>query len=127
VPEPHQPAAVAGHAANFARRYREKLGHWREHLRDLRRANGRTVIWGGGSKGVTFLNVLGVDSSIEYVVDVNPHKQGKYVGGTGQRIVPPAFLGEYKPTDVFVMNPLYEHEIAGTLRVLGLEPRLHCM
>jgi hypothetical protein len=85
------------------------------------------VIWGGGSKGVTFLNVLGADSAIEYVVDLNPHKQGKYVAGTGQRVVAPEFLRELRPTDVLVMNPVYESEIADSVRALGLTARLHCV
>lgn len=127
VPEAHRVAAVARHAGTFARQYREKVGDWRERLRGLREANRRAVIWGGGSKGVTFLNVLGADAGIEYVVDLNPHKQGKYVGGTGQRVVPPRFLREFGPTDVLVMNPLYEKEIVDSLRALGLDPRLHCV
>jgi SAM-dependent methyltransferase len=127
VPEAHQPAAVSRHAREFAGQYLSKIDAWRERLRELRQAERRTVIWGGGSKGVTFLNVFGADSAIEYVVDVNPHKQGRYVAGTGQRVVAPEFLRELRPTDVLVMNPVYEDEIAGSVRALGLTARLHCV
>jgi len=127
VPEAHRPAAVSRGAGDFAGQYREKAGAWRERLYELRRTNSKVVIWGGGSKGVTFLNVLGADSGIEYVVDLNPHKQGKYVGGTGQRVVAPEFLRELRPTDVLVMNPLYEKEIADSVRALGLDSRLQCV
>jgi SAM-dependent methyltransferase len=127
VPEAHQPAAVSRLAREFAGRYRDKVDAWRGRLRELQQAERRTVIWGGGSKGVTFLNVLGADSAIEYVVDLNPHKQGKYVAGTGQRVVAPEFLRELRPTDVLVMNPVYESEIADSVRALGLTARLHCV
>jgi len=31
------------------------------------------------------------------VVDINPFREGKYMAGTGQEIVSPAFLKRYKP------------------------------
>jgi hypothetical protein len=123
----HQPANVSPYANQFAEQYRDKVRTWRKRLRDLRQAGRTAVIWGGGSKGVTFLNVLGRESGIEYVVDLNPYKQGKYVAGTGQRVVSPEFLRELRPTDVIVMNPIYESEIAGLVRALGLEVRLCCV
>jgi hypothetical protein len=85
------------------------------------------VVWGGGSKGVTFLNMLKAQHQIEYVVDLNPRKQGKYVAGTGQKIVPPEFLWEYRPDIVIVMNPIYENEIRQMLNELAIEPILMCM
>ena len=127
VPDAHRPAAVSRCAGDFARLYREKAAAWRERLHELRQANRKVIVWGGGSKGVTFLNVVGADSGIEYVVDLNPHKHGKYVGGTGQRVVAPEFLRELRPTDVLVMNPLYEKEIADSVRALGLDSRLQCV
>lgn len=127
VPETHQPANVRRYADQFAEQYRKKVHSWQERLRDLQQAGRRAVIWGGGSKGVTFLNVLGRESGIDYVVDINPHKQGKYVAGTGQRVVSPEFLRELRPTDVIVMNPIYESEIAESLRVLGLDVSLCCV
>ena len=80
-------------------------------IAELRRSGTKTVVWGAGSKGVTFLNVLKVESGIESVVDVNPHKHGHYVPGTGQNIVPPEFLQKYHPDKIIVMNPVYFDEI----------------
>jgi hypothetical protein len=70
----------------------------------------RTVVWGAGSKGVTFLNTFR-DSGVDYAVDINTRKQGMYVAGTGQRIVPPEFLKDYQPDLITVMNPIYRKEI----------------
>ncbi|MGB5194034.1 MAG: hypothetical protein WBN70_13700, partial [Polyangiales bacterium] len=82
----------------------------------------RVVAWGAGSKGNTFLNLVGKD--ISAIVDINPKKLGKFVAGTGQPIIAPTELVEVKPSMVVIMNPIYEGEISEQLGFLGLEPRL---
>jgi hypothetical protein len=57
---------------------------------------------------------------VEYVVDINPRKHGMYMPGTGQRIVGPEFLAEYRPDKVIVINPVYVDEIGKDLKRLGL-------
>jgi hypothetical protein len=70
-----------------------------------------------------FLNELQMrPESIEYVVDINPRKQRRFIPGTGQEIVAPEALREYKPDTVFVMNPNYVGEVQGQLNELGLRP-----
>ena len=84
-------------------------------------AAGRTaVIWGGGSKGVSFLTSLGLDEEIRFAVDINPYKQGKFVAGAGQSVVGPQALQDIRPDLVLVMNPIYVDEIAGILRDLDV-------
>lgn len=106
--------------AAFAANYREKVETWSHRLAEYARAGQRVVVWGAGSKGVTFLNVLQARDQIEYVVDLNPRKHGKYVAGSGQQIVAPAFLRDYQPDVVIVMNPLYMNEIQQMTHDLGL-------
>ncbi len=77
----------------------------------MRQQGIRPVVWGAGSKGVSFLNVLGTSGVIDYVVDINPHKQGCYIPGTGQQVVSPNALADIKPQVVIAMNPLYTDEI----------------
>lgn len=107
----------------FAARYRGKVTEWRTRLDQLRWKGKRTVVWGGGSKGVTFLNVF-KSPAIEFMVDINPRKQGKYVGGTGQAIVSPGQLAQIRPDVVIVMNAVYQTEIEAMLAQLGLEPEV---
>ncbi|MGH8468040.1 MAG: class I SAM-dependent methyltransferase [Gammaproteobacteria bacterium] len=118
------PEHVRQYADAFAEQYRAKVQSWREQLARMARAGRRPVVWGGGAKGVTFLNGLDDHDTIRYVVDLNPHKQGRYVAGTGQEVVPPEFLGAYGPTDVIVMNPLYLDEITSAVRAMGLDVRV---
>ncbi len=115
---------MAQAVAVFAENYGRKVEHWRRMLEQFRRSRKRAIVWGAGSKGVTFLNTFRVREGIDYVVDINPHKQGLHVAGTGQEIVPPQFLETYRPAVVLVMNPIYREEIARQLAGLGLEAEL---
>lgn len=118
---------LSAHVDAFASRYRDKVAVWRQALAEISAKGQRAVIWGGGSKGVTFLNVLNAADSIGYVVDINPRKQGKYVAGTGQFIVSPDFLPDYRPDLVIVMNPLYTDEIRQMMADRNLSPELRVM
>jgi SAM-dependent methyltransferase len=113
--------------ATFTARFQEKVEAWKHKLEQITQSGQRAVTWGAGSKGVTFLNLLKIKDSIQYVVDLNPRKQGMYVAGTGQKIVPPEFLREYQPDVVFVMNHIYENEIRQLTLDLGLSPELLCV
>ncbi|MEZ5267937.1 MAG: hypothetical protein R2789_04985 [Microthrixaceae bacterium] len=54
---------------------------------------------------------LSIQDEIQYAVDINPHKQGMFMAGTGQEIVAPDFLATYRPDLVVIMNPVYLEEI----------------
>ena len=97
-------------------------GH--EIMHDVGNQGGRAAIWGSGSKGVTLLNLFKDNAALTHAVDINPHKQGKFVPGTGHPIVGPEVLARVRPDVVFVMNPLYRAEIAQQLQSLGLRPEL---
>ncbi len=87
------------------------LRDWSDRIRQAVEQGQRVVLWGSGSKAVAFLTTLGLKDQIEYVVDINPHKHGKYMPGTGQEIVGPAFLQDYQPQWVIAMNSIYRDEI----------------
>jgi len=97
---------------------------WRNDLDEARRRGERVVIWGAGSKGVSYLTALRLGDEIDCAVDINPHKAGKFMAGTGHEIVVPEALVEREPDVVVVMNAIYRDEIAHTLDELGLHPKL---
>jgi SAM-dependent methyltransferase len=107
-------------AARFRRRFAEKVGSWEARLAELRAGGRRVALWGAGSKGVTFLNVVPGGDGVPLVVDLNDRKQGRFVPGTGQQIRPPAALRTDPPDVVLAMNPLYVEEIRATLRELDV-------
>jgi hypothetical protein len=73
---------------------------------------------------VAFLVVLDLGAEIAAVVDVNPHKRGRWLAGTGHRILGPDDLVSVRPDVVLVMNPIYTDEIRRDLESRGLTPLL---
>jgi hypothetical protein len=73
---------------------------------------------------VAFLTTLGITDQIDFVVDINPHKHGKFMPGTAHQIIPPQALRDYPPDYVIVMNPIYCPEIARDLHKLGSKAQL---
>jgi SAM-dependent methyltransferase len=121
--EPHPGCSILrGLAHDFAASYRNKIRSWREVLRQADDAGERIVVWGAGSKGNTFANVVG--RTVDAIVDINPKKHGKFVAGSGQPIIAPDRLIDHPPQLVVIMNGIYRSEIAGYLRQLGCESRL---
>ncbi len=106
--------------SNFAERHDEKLSIWRDRLVRWKSRGERVVLWGTGGKGITFVNSLDTAEVIPFVVEINPDKQGKYVPGTGQRIVPPGFMADYRPDEVIITNALYEKEMKQQAKELGV-------
>jgi SAM-dependent methyltransferase len=117
-------AAVAEAVSHFERGYARQMATWRQRLQDARDRGLRTVIWGGGAKGLSFLTALGDIDTVQYAVDVNPNLHGRYMAGIGRQVVPPAFLVQYRPHLVVVMNSVYTAEIRAMLGELGLSPTL---
>lgn len=115
---------LARDVAYFAENCRCKLETWQRDLQEIRQSGRRTVIWGAGSKGVAFLTTLKIQDEIEYAVDINPYKHRTYMAGTGQQIVAPGFLREYRPDVVIVMNPIYCNEIRRNLNRIEVTAEL---
>ena len=118
------PEETVAAAERFAASVGRARDEWRDRLRTLRSEGRKTVIWGGGSKGVGFLAALGLGEEIECAVDINPAKQGMFMPGTGHEIVAPDRLPALGPDLVIVLNPAYEDEIRRDLVALGLEPEV---
>lgn len=109
---------------NFEQSYRATLQAWRSQVTEVVADDGRVVIWGAGSKGVAYLTSLSIQDEIQYAVDINPHKQGMFMAGTGQEIVAPDFLATYRPDLVVIMNPVYLEEILRDIERLGLSTKV---
>jgi 2-polyprenyl-3-methyl-5-hydroxy-6-metoxy-1,4-benzoquinol methylase len=123
LPNEEPPAALAAKVQGFAQAVAADRARWRQWLEGLRRAGQRTVLWGGGSKGVAFLTTLDVREGVDYAVDLNPRRSGTFIAGTGQQIVAPEFLAQYRPDVVIVMSPIYLPEIRAQLDRMGVRPQ----
>lgn len=116
--------ALARSVENFVEAYEKTATTWRRRLDAVAARGGRSVIWGGGSKGVSFVSNLGLGHQLHAAVDINPHKWGRYLVGSPHPVVAPAELVEIDPELVVVMNPVYLDEISAELDGLGLHPEV---
>ncbi len=131
LPAPAQSASQIRQAAHtdlqrvwtFAEEVQLRADFWKRTLEDVSRAGKKVVLWGSGSKAVAFLSTVGKigTAAVQYVVDINPFRQNCFMPGTGQQIVGPQFLAEYKPEFVIAMNSIYTQEIESDLRKLALQ------
>lgn len=104
--------------------YQSLSKDWQKTLRDVKDAGGTAVIWGSGSKGVSFINNLNLSEEISAAVDINPHKWGKYMVGSNHKIISPEELKSLDPSLVVAMNPIYINEIQNMLDDLNIETKL---
>ena len=110
--------------SEFRQKCSQKIDYWLRTIRKFNRDGQKIVIWGSGSKAVAFLTTLKISEEIEYIVDINPYRHGKYIPGTGHEIVAPRFLKKYKPHKIIVMNPVYCDEIQQELDDLNVNADL---
>ncbi|MFW6066905.1 MAG: class I SAM-dependent methyltransferase [Myxococcota bacterium] len=115
---------LLAHAKAFARRYRDATRGWADRLRRWHAAGMEVVVWGAGSKGITFVNGVPGAEAISALVDINPRKHGKHVPGTGHPVRAPEELPARPPDVVLLMNPVYRDEVGSQLHALRLSPTL---
>ena len=99
----------------FTTRVAAGIDHWTTRVAE---AGGRVALWGGGSKAVALLGAVPVEDPV--VVDINPHKQGRWLPGVAVEVQSPDVLAQDPPALVVVMNPVYEQEIRADLADRGI-------
>jgi hypothetical protein len=75
--------------------------------------NGKSIAgYGAPGKGNTLLNYCGIGTDfLDYTVDRNPYKQGKYLPGTHIPILQPQELAKTKPDYVMILPWNFKDEI----------------
>lgn len=123
LPDPAARDAVVAACARFAGAAEAVLGEWRDRLGALARASRRAVVWGAGSKGITFANAVGADGAcLAALVDVNARKHGRFVPGVALPVAGPDEIAGLAPDLVLISNELYADEIARAVAERGLAP-----
>lgn len=108
----------------FERQVPQSIAGWRQMILSARSQGKKVVLWSALSKAVSFLTTTKVGDAIEYAVDINPQRQGRFLPGTGQQIMPPQFLSQYRPDYVILMNPIYVPEVQAELDKMGVSARI---
>lgn len=98
--------------ADFGSRVRAFRDAARKLVSDLRADGKRIVAYGAAAKGTILLNYLSLDArSIEYAVDKNVHKHGKYMPGVRVPIGDPERLRTDRPEYVMILPWNFRDEI----------------
>ena len=121
-PSAEEIAALVAAADGFGAHLRSMIVDWDQRL-DRMAQDGPVAVWGAGSKGVSFLSLIARPEAVGHVVDVNPHKAGKFLPASGLQVQTPDALPE-DLAHVLVMNPIYLDEITGSVRDLGLDAQV---
>lgn len=88
----------------FAEQVRETKRKVLEFLIQAKRAGKKVVGYGAPGKGNTLLNYCGIRTDfLDFTVDRNPYKQGKYTPGTHIPILAPEAIREAKPDYIFIL------------------------
>lgn len=81
-------------------------------LRRLRAEGSRIAAYGAAAKGSTLVNYVGIGQDlVEYVVDRNVHKQGRYMPGVRLQIRDPSDLLEDQPDYLLLLAWNFAEEI----------------
>ncbi|MEW6581958.1 MAG: class I SAM-dependent methyltransferase [Actinomycetota bacterium] len=87
-----------------------------EYLIQAKDEGRRVVGYGAPGKGNTLLNYCGIRTDLlEFTVDRNPYKHGRFLPGTHIPIHPPERIAETRPDDVLILPWNLEREIADQL------------
>lgn len=101
---------------DFGRRVEETKRRLLEYLITQRDAGKQVVGYGAPGKGNTLLNYCGIRTDfLDYTVDRNPYKHGRYTPGTRIPIHPPERLRETTPDVILILPWNLKDEIAAQL------------
>jgi SAM-dependent methyltransferase len=111
-------------AGQFKQNVRSSISGWREFILSAKAQGKKVVLWSALSKAVAFLTTTKVGDAIEFAVDINPQRQGRFLPVTGQQIMSPNFLADYRPNFVILMNPIYVPEVQAELERMAVPAKV---
>jgi hypothetical protein len=124
LPQEDDLASTAALVKKFSKEVDRRLEELAAASERWRRSGQKVAIWGSGSKCVSLMCSIDLGDSLQAIVDINPHKHGKFLAGSGREIQSPDSLAALRPDAVIIMNSIYTEEIRHELASRGLKPEL---
>ena len=119
-------SAVSLHQAiaSFSQGVAHSIDAWRNWIQKSSLTGKRQAIWGSGSKCVAFLHTLDAAQHFDMIIDINPHRTGRFAPGLGTAICSPDELLSEPIDQIVLMNSIYLNEIQATLDAIGVHPEI---
>jgi SAM-dependent methyltransferase len=102
--------------AQFAERVRETKGKLVDFLVDAKRDGKHVAGYGAHRKSNTLLNYCGISRDLlDYTVDPDPEKQGRFLPGSHIPIQPPELIEQTRPDYVLLLSRDWQNDIVPRL------------
>lgn len=120
---PRERCSFAGALFDYAGQETEQVQQARRRIKEARQSGSKIAVWGMATKGIEFAALADPAADrIDYCVDMNPAKQGKYTPISARAIESPSVLRQVRsPLQVIVMNPCYLQEIREECRCMSID------
>ncbi|MGE0622647.1 MAG: methyltransferase domain-containing protein [Pseudomonadales bacterium] len=127
APSSITPAVIDRREVEIAERFPE--GFWSKLLKykerfDTETSKSTMYVWGAGSKGITFCNLIDPEGHVGGLIDRNIAKHGRFIASTGVQIHALADLNPADISTVVTMNPLYTGEVRSDLADCAVEAQV---
>ena len=98
-------------------RTHEKVEKFRDFIKTLAETGANIACFGAAAKGCVFLNTCGLGhKEFMFIIDDTPYKQGKYVPGTGLKIVGRDILKKEKVEYILILAHNFKDYIINSLK-----------
>jgi ABC-type Fe3+-hydroxamate transport system substrate-binding protein len=105
--------------STFGEKVKESKRSLLEFLIQAKRSGKKVVGYGAPGKGNTLLNYCGIRTDfVDFTVDRNPYKHGKFLPGTHIPIFSPEKIVETKPDYVLILPWNFKDEIVKQMSVI---------